>query len=437
VGDFGINPWIIGFGTAMAVLTTLLAALAPAIGGTRRDSPATTLRASAAASADRSTVAWRRVLIGAQAAITTALLISAVLLLASFWRLAHVPLGFDANQVLTVEMRLLDDRYRQPAAVAAFQDGVLERVRAVPGVIDAGLTSAVPFRGVDFTLGVARPGDAREKAVQGRYVDAGYFGVLGIARRSGRLFSRADTPGSAPVALLSESLARDLFGAEDPLGQMVRFDRPLQVVGIVADVRYQGLAQEPRAAIYLPRSQSPNALICLVAKVTGPADALAPAIHRAIRAVDPTVPAMKLTTVDRIVSESVADRRFYTAATTAFAAIALVLTIVGLSVVVVRVIAERRRELAIRAALGASFGHLVRTATSDGLAAVGIGIAVGLAGALAGSVPLERFLFQIPARAPAAYAAVAALLLLIAGIAGWLAARRLARLPVAAVLRSD
>jgi putative ABC transport system permease protein len=437
IGDVAVNGWIFAFAAFAAVVSTVLAALVPALGGTRADGSATFLRVGAGSTADRRTVRWRQGLIAAQTTIATTLLIAAVLLLASFWRLGHVPLGFDGDEVLTVEMRLLDEKYNPADARMAFQDRLVERLRATPGVIDVGLTSAVPFRGVDFFMTLPRLGGTKEFPGSGRMVDDGYFSVLRIPLLRGRLFAAQDVATAPKVMVISESYARKAFGSEDPLGKFMNRNGPVEIVGVVGDVRYEGLDREPREAVYFPRSQNPEALLCVVVRGTLPGSVLGPAIIRAIHDVDPALPAMRLTTIGRIIDESVASRRFYTLATLAFSVIALLLTVVGLSVVVARVVAERRRELAIRSALGAALSHLVGQATRDGLAAVAIGLAAGIAGAYASAVLLKQFLYAVDPRSLAAYGIVAALVLAITVMAAWLAARRLGRMPLAPTLRAE
>lgn len=437
VGELTLNASILGFAAVATAVTTMLAALAPAFDGSRTGVGDRLLRVTSGASADRATVWWRQGLVAAQAAVATTLLVSAVLLLASFWRLGRVPLGFDGEQVVTAEMRLLDPRYRQPGALAEFQSRLIERVRAIPGVVAAGLTSAVPFRGVDFMPAPSRPGEEDGHWARGRFVDPGFFDVMRIPLRRGRLLTDADQAGSQRVMVVSESYARKVFGDGDPIGQMMDYRGPIQIVGVVADVRYESLDREAQEAIYLPRAQFPEYLICVVLRATLPAEQVIPALRRAIHELDPGLPAMNPTTIDRIIDESVAGRRFYTAATAAFAAVALLLAIAGIAVVVARVVAERYREMAIRSALGATLGRLVVQAVKGGLAAVVAGVALGLAGAWVGAVLLAQFLFLVEPRSAAAYALVAGLVISVAGIAAWLSARRLGRIPLSATLRAD
>jgi predicted permease len=449
----GVNAWLLAFAAGAAGLTTIVAALAPAWRSARFDLVSTLKRASGAVSADRATARWRQALVGLQAAVATALLILAALLLASFWRLAHVPLGFDAEHVLTVEMRLLDQKYmgRRPPPVPGqppgaaipsevlrvFQEQLAARVRALPGVLDAGLTTAVPFRGVDFVFVLNRVGETRRYGANARFVDPGYFSVMRVAPMRGRLFTDTDTVASPRVAVLSEAYAREMFGSIDPIGQAVDLDGPVEVVGVVADLRYQSFASEPYPAIYFPRAQNPNELICVVARVAPNAGDLGPAVRSIVRDLDPAIPAMNLTTVDQIISDSVADRRFYTTATSAFAVVALLLTVVGLMVIVARSVVERRRELAIRSALGATPLRLIALVVRQGLAPVVAGAAVGVAGAFAGAVVVAQFLFHVAPREPLVYGSVALLVVGVASLASVVPARWIMAESPAAVLRAD
>jgi putative ABC transport system permease protein len=200
--EIAVDLWIVAFFAAACGVTTVLATLAPAWRGARVDLVAALKASSSGASPDRSTARWRQTLVGIQAAIATALLLTALLLIVSLWRLSHMPLGFDGERVLTVEMRLIDPRYMAPRpapnappnaapprspALMAFQDELLVGVRTLPGVLEAGLTSAVPFRGVDFVYALNRVGETKPVLGNARFVDAGYFSVLRVPLRRGLL----------------------------------------------------------------------------------------------------------------------------------------------------------------------------------------------------------------------------------------------------------
>jgi predicted permease len=451
--EIGVNLSILAFAGGAVGIVTVVAALAPAWRGARVDLVSTLKQASGTASADRSTARWRRAFVGMQAAVATALLITSVLLLTSFWKLGQVPLGFDGTHVLTAEMRPLGEKYRptypprvagQPtrgptpsAALVALQQDVLSRVRALPGVLEAGLTSAVPFRGVDFSLVLNRAGAGKNVGGNGRFVDAGYFSVMRMPPVRGRTFSENDTAVSPKVVVISESYAAKMFGTEDPLGKTIAYHEPVDVIGVVGDVRYQGFDKDPYPAIYFPRAQWPENLICLVARTAPAAGDLVPAIRAVVHDLDPTLPIMNFTTVDQIIRESVADRRFYTTSTAAFAAVALLLTAVGLVVIVARAVVERRRELAIRAALGAPAARLVGLVVRQGLMPVVVGSLCGLVAAYAGATVLGQFLFQVAPRAPLVYGGVAALIVSVSAVASLLPARRAIGAPLATTLRAE
>jgi putative ABC transport system permease protein len=452
--ELAADAWTVAFFAVTAGVVTILAAAAPAWRGTRVDLVSALKRAATVSSADRSTVHWRQGLIALESAVASSLLLTATLLLVSFWQLSHVPLGFDGDRVLTVEMRLLSPRYLPPPAprgtspapptvpaiapaLVAFQDQLIAGVRALPGVLDAGLTSAVPFRGVDFVFVMNRAGSTKSVGGNGRFVDPGYFSVLKVPLVRGRVFSAVDTSTNPRVVVISQAYARQMFGDEDPIGQVIEGDHPLEVIGVVGDMRYKSADADPYPAIYFPRSQVPSELICVVARTAPNAGDLGPAIRRLVHRLDPDVPAMNVTTVDQIVADSVSDRRFYTTSTSAFASLALVLTMVGLVVVIARAVAERRRELAIRAALGASATEIAALVLRSGLVPVVAGLGVGLGAVFAGATALNQFLFQVAPRAPWAYAGVGVIILVVAVIAALAPVRRAVRVSPALVLRAD
>lgn len=437
--EIGVNAAMLGFGAAAVLLTIASATIVPAWRGARVDLADALKRASATVSSDRSAARWRLGFIVVQSALAAALLTSAALLLASFWKLGHVPLGFDGDRVLTVEMRLFDPKDRQPAALAAFQQDLESRVRAVPGVLEVGLTTAVPFRGTDFMLRLNKTGETDKEAfnANGRAVDAAYFDIMRIPLVRGRLIQASDTANSLPVVVISQSLARQLYGENDPIGQRLDLDSPTEIVGVVGDVRYVSLDKDPINALYRPAPQWSVGLVCLVIRSASNAASLPAAVRGAIRDVAPALPAMNMTTIDQIVSDSVADRRFYTTATAAFALLALLLTMGGLSIVVARAALERRRELAIRGALGAAPRGLLALVMREGMLAVGAGTLFGLAGAFAAAKALVPFLFRVAPREPWVYSAVALIVVSVAAIASSWPAWRATRTSLSEVLRSE
>src|SRR5207247_7729510 len=171
----------------------------------------------------------------------TSLLVGAMLLLISFWRLHHVDLGFDGKQVLTAQMRLMDPRYFDPRTIARFQRDVVERVRALPGVLDVGITSAVPFRGTDWTYMVQRLGREHRYAANARQVSPGYFSVMRLVLLQGRALTDRDTASNTPLAVIEESFARRVFPGEEAIGKQLNLDPPRTIVGVAKAWRYDGL----------------------------------------------------------------------------------------------------------------------------------------------------------------------------------------------------
>lgn len=429
---------VLAFALAATTLTALVCAVTPALLTVRRDLLAAVRRAGATETGGGSVLRWRVAIVGIQVAVVLVLLVGAGLLLHSFWRLQNVPLGFDAGDVLTLETRLYNPKYRDAARLAAFESELLARVRSLPGVDRASLSTAVPMRGVDFTWVVGPPG-GKPRPGNMRSVDRDYFSVLKIPLLAGRLFTEGDAAGAPPVMIVSASYGRQHFGSENPLGRTIDMgNRQIEIVGVVADVRYAEVVRDPAPAFYLPRAQMPVELICLLVEPRpGMHLTVAESLRNVVRTLDPDQPVHGLTTISEIVSQSTADRRLYAFASGAFASVALLLAVAGLFGVVSRAVSERRRELAIRAALGADATSLLRLVLGYGLLPVLAGTILGLVAAAAATRLLRAFLFEVTTTDPASYAAAAAVVLTTAVIACLRPAWRAARLQPMAVLRNQ
>lgn len=439
VDQIGLDGSVLLFAGAITAITALVCGMTPALLVVRRDLLADVRRSGITATADRGLAFWRRFVIGAQVAVVLCLLVGAGLLMHSFWRIQNVPLGFEADDVVTVELRLLHRKYRERGSTAAFQEELLRRVRALPGVQDAGLTTAVPMRGVDFLMRLG-PRGGPEKNGNMRSVDPNYFDIMRIPLVYGRTFSTGDTSAAPPVIVVSESFARQFFGEESALGRTLSIDETPEatIVGVVGDARYAQVTTDAYPAVYVPRAQRPNSLICVIARPhPGMKETVAAGMRDVVRGIDPEQPVEGLTTVGEIVSGSTADRRFYAVATGAFATIALLLAITGLFGVVSRSVLERRRELAIRAALGADSRELLRLVLRFGLVPVAAGALAGVCVAYGASRLLESFLFQVTARDQLTYLVAVATVLLVAAVACLGPAARALSVPPMAVLKGD
>ncbi len=316
---------------------------------------------------------------------------------------------------------------------------MLERVRTVPGVERASLTTSVPMRGVDFTHVIgpkgrpARPGHMRS-------VDPEYFALMRIPVLAGRAFDRTDTATSPPAIVVSQSYGRLHFGNLNPVGRRLQIGdkEEAEIVGVVGDVRAADVAREPAPAFYRPRAQESVELICLVVRsAPGARAAVIAGVRDAIHDLDPEQPVQNISTIDAIVARSTSEERFYALATGAFAAIAVLLAVTGLFGVVSRSVSERRREIAIRVALGADARSLFRLVFAYGLTPVIFGMFAGLWAAVSASRLLQRFLFEVQPTDPLTLAAVSGLLIAVACAACYLPARKAISVEPMAALKSE
>jgi putative ABC transport system permease protein len=386
--------------------------------------------------------AWRRVVTALQVAIVFVLLAGTGLLLESFWRVSHQELGYDGRAVLTMEMRALQPRLYDEAVLAEFQRAVVERVRVLPGVVEAAMTSAVPLRGTDWLSRFEVAGDgsagARTLNANKRQVSPEYFGLMRIPLQRGRLFQSGDNASAPHVAVVSESLARLIAPNGSAIGQRLRLDPDAEIVGIVGDVRTTSLIEKPPPAYYLPRAQAPSGLMCLVVRTApGQAAAVASAARAVVRGLDVEQPVEKITTLDQIASESVADRRFNVTVTAAFCGVGLLLAAVGLGGVVSRAVVERSRELAIRSALGAEGPRLRRMIVSETLRPVVAGVACGVPVAMWLTTWIQSQLFDVHPRDPIVFSLAAMIMVAIAFAAAFIPARRATQADPMIALRAE
>ena len=389
----------------------------------------------------------RRTLVVAEVALAFVLLVCTGLLLRSLQRLLSMPAGFDSSGVLTMQVQTTGRRYPDLAATDRFFAQALDRVRRVPGVVAAGFVSQLPLAGRDM-YGVAAesavPAVADEASGAYRYgVLPGYFEALRIPLLRGRLFDAHDTAAVPAVAVISESLARAKFAGADALGRRVRVggaDGPWRtIVGVVGDVRQESLTLADADAVYVPESQwsFPDRAMWLVVRTHGDPARVAPAVEAAVWAIDTDLPIVRVATMDRLVRESTAERRFALMVFEAFAGVALLLAAIGIYAVLAGGVTERTREIGVRAALGASRDEIVGVVIRQGLSMAAIGIVFGAAAALLATRGLATLLFGISRVDPVTYVVMSALLMFVAALACWMPAARAARVDPAIALRAE
>jgi putative ABC transport system permease protein len=442
---------VLVFTLAVATLTGIVFGLAPALRAARPD------LASELAETARGSGGPRRRRLGAalivgEIAVALVLLVSAGLLLRSFAAVTRVDPGFDAEHVTALRVALPGGRYRSPAQSVLFYQSLLARAREVPGVQESAVASSVPFGngGYNFSIVIeGRPAPARMEdtpMIFPRAISAGYFHAMGIRLLAGREFESSDRSGAMRVGIINETAARRFFPGESPLGRRFKPDDDggmLQVVGVASDVRGFGLSSEPRPELFFPFEQaSPNhwewtgRSMSLV--VRGHTDARLDApLREAVWSLDRSLPIYSIWTVRDLMARSMAPRRLFMLLIAGFAAVALLLAAVGIYGVMTFTVSQRNREMGIRVALGAVRQDVFRLVVGRAMVLTGLGLGVGLLGAIATTRLLTQSLFGVRPTDPLTYLAIAALMCAVTFVASYLPARRAARVDPMVALRNE
>ena len=452
--EIGIDLRAVGFTAGLALAVGILVGLVPTI-TLRHTNLAQAFREEGrSATASRGHRLVRRVLVAAQVALAFMLLIGAGLLLTSFQRVSALSPGFDAFNVLTARATPPQSRYPDDAAVRAFTDRFLAAVRSLPGVVSVGMTTTPPF-GNDFNnSGILaegyrpQPGESLIAPYQ-VVVTPGYFEAMRIPVLRGRTFAFGDTEKSQRIAVVDERLARKFWPGLDPIGRRIFQPenanelvapppdaRWITVVGVVGTTKMAGFVSngEPVGTYYLPAQQTPERGMTLVVRGAGDSTALVPAIRQQLRAIDPELPLYSVRTMVDRMNESLADRRTPMVIVIVFAIVALFLAAVGIYGVLAYQVAQRRREIGIRLALGSNarsiFGLIVR----EGMSLMAAGLVAGFAGAFAIRRTLQAQLYGVSPLDPVVLGSVGLMLALIAFTACSLPARRATKIdPVRAL----
>lgn len=444
-----IDPVVLAAAAAATVFSALVMGLAPALRVGRADlRPALQ---STRMRPDRAQQRLRQAMLVAQVSLALVLLVSASLLVRSFWQLSKVSPGFDAGGVLTVAVDLPRSRYADLPAQQGFYEQVIERLGANPRIEAAAGTSGLPGENVGMTFSFAIEGrpssnpSGREHPVPLQGVSGDYFGAMRIPLLRGRGFTRADRADAAPVVIINASLAARHWPAGDAVGSRINF-RPgelawLEIVGIAGDTRDGGPAAEAQPMIYVPFAQRAQTWgwmswqTLVVRARSGDAGALVSDVRTALRAIDPNLPLLDVATVDERFAENEARRRMATGLIGAFALLALLLGTIGVYGVMSYSVSEQRQEIGLRIALGAQPSSVAARIVRRGVGLAGAGVAIGLVLAALVTQTLETLLFEVAPLDPAAFGATAALLLMVAALAAWVPARRAMRVDPITVLR--
>jgi putative ABC transport system permease protein len=443
MGAIAVNGAAFAFALGIATLIGLAIGLVPALHASRGD-----LRVGLQQGSPRTVGGhqlMRRALVVAEVALALVLLVSAGLLLRSLERVFAVTPGFDASNVLTMQVQTAGHQFDDDDARRRFFTRALEDVRRVPGVASAAFTSLLPLGGGDEfgTYGTLFEKDQRSYDVFRYAVTPGYFETMKVPLRQGRFFDDRDVKDAPLAVVISESLAKHEFPGQDPIGQRVHVgprDRPwYTVVGVVGDVKQESLAASSWDQVYITAAQSwfADDALTLVVRPRGDATVLVPAIRNAIWSVDKDQPIVRVATMDRLLAASEAQRRFAMIVFEMFGIVALALAAIGIYGVLSGSVSERTREIGVRLALGASPRDILALVLRQGMALTGLGAAIGLAGAVIATEGLVTLLFGISRLDPITYLGVIVLLLGVSAVACWMPAQRAARVDPAVTLRTE
>ena len=442
VEDVRLDARVIAFALLLATVTGVLFGIVPALRTTQTD-PQNDLRGG------RGTVGTdghrvRSALVVAEVALAVLLVVGAGLMARSFLTLRNVNPGFQPDQVLTVALQLNHAGIPEDQMISFLVDRRQEYIRAVselPGVISAGAINVFPMRqdgSFSMEYVPASPSIQTRVKADTRYVDPGYFKTMGIATVRGDSMPRTWASEAPVPVFLSESAARQLFGEREPIAQLIKVPwGEATVAGVVKDVRQIGMAEAPEPAIYFPHNIAPRLLATLVVRTNGDPLALAGPIRRVIKEIDPNQPIRSITPLKGIMSESVAEDRFFTILFAVFGGLALILAAVGIYGVLAYAVRQRTQEIGVRMALGANSMDVLNMVAGGGMKLVGTGVVIGTAAALLLTRILSAQLYGITATDPVAFVVGLAFLGLVAAMATYIPALRATRVPPMIALRPE
>jgi len=450
LSDVSLDARVFGYAIALSLVTGVLFGLAPA----RMLLAPHNVAALGSRRTTSGPGAWRNraALVAVNVALSVLLLVGSGLLVRSFVRLLTVDAGFVPQQLLTFDISLTGDRYQQQASVTAFYDDLTTRLRGTSGVISVSAASMLPVTGTPGQMTISVEGRPIENPAAAPMADTyvvrpDYLATMGIPVLGGRRLESSDGPGATPVAIISRTMAEELWPGENPIGSRMRVpgnpNGPLRtIVGIVGDVKHHGLHMPETKQVYLPHAQppfGPQRLMTVVVRTAAERDplSLVSAVREHVRSIDPLQPVTRIQTFDDIVAQSMATRRFTLVLLASFAGTAVLLAIGGLYGALSYIVSQRSRDIGVRVALGASArairGLVMRQGMTPAIAGLGVGL---LASAAIGRV-IESMLFGVSSRDVLTYATVITMIVAGALAACLLPARRAASVDATVALRAE
>jgi putative ABC transport system permease protein len=445
--EVGVDFRVLGVAVLLTALAGIVFGLAPAL-ALREDALRQPLsrRGGETGSAPRAR-RLRGALVAVQVALSLMLLAGAGLTVRSLVNLLGVDPGFDPRRVLTVELDLPEAAYAAPEKRIAFYETLEGRVRGLAGVANVGMVNFLPLRGFNpasslSVVGLPAPPPGQAPIAQLSVADAAYFETMRTPVLKGRNFGDADGQRAPRVVLVNETFAKKIFPGGEALGQHIKVayaepDSVLTIVGVVGDMRRDGLDVEPSPMVVYPFRQYPFGYMTLVVRAQGDADALIPAVRAETAALDRALPILSAQTLESRIAATTADRRYPMMLLAMLAGLALVLSAIGLYGVLAYLVGQRAREIGVRRALGATSGAIARLVLGEGARFVGTGVAVGLVAALFTTRFLGNLLYGLSPTDPLTLGLGAVTLLGVAGAAAWIPARRAIRVDPVVTLREE
>jgi putative ABC transport system permease protein len=442
--ELSASPAMLAFAIGVTLVTGLAAGLAPAFNASRTDLN-DALKTSSRTLAGARHTGLRNGLVVAQVALALLLLTGAGLLIRSFQQLLTVDPGFQSNNLLAMELRLPRARYAKQELLTAFETQLLNRVRPLNGVVSAGVVNSLPIAGFQGASLIAIEGRPAPKSMAAgmivgqRVVSPDYFATLKTPFLAGRDFTERDRQGSTPVAIINQALATRYFRGENPIGKRIRIEEPGEtwqtIIGITASLHHAGLVADADPEIFSPYLQGPWSSMYLVVRTRDNPENLAAAVRTQLWAIDKDQPISRMSTMDRILADSLAGRRLNMFLLGGFAGVALLLALVGIYGVISCAVTERSGEIAIRMALGAQRSNVWRLVLAQGSALSAIGIVIGLAVSVGLTRWMASMLFHIRPIDTVTLGAVSAVVFLTSAIATFLPAYRATRIQPVDALR--
>jgi putative ABC transport system permease protein len=434
------------FTLGVSALTSVLCGLAPALRAARAELH-TALNDGGRSTSGATRDLTRKTLLVVEVSLALVLLVGAGLLVRSMARLLGIDPGFNTENLLTMRLNLRSDAYTAPRRLALFDES-LKRLGALPGAQGAAFTRSLPIDGSDWGSSFRaadKPSPFGYAALSS--ISANYFEVMGMRLLKGRVFTAADTAEAPRVTVINETLAARIWPGENPIGKRLKtgmkevpdqWNPWCEVVGVVADVKLEGLEQDTPAQMFFPLHQRPNSpTMWLVVRTAGDPLRAVAAVERTIHAVEKDLPVYSVRSMNQLLGSSLATRRLTLVLLVGFAALALLLAAVGIYCVTSYSVKQRTHELGIRMALGAQAGDVLKLVLTQGLKLAFAGVVIGLTVAFSLTRWMKSLLFEVRPTDPMTFAVIALLLIAVALLACWVPARRAARVAPMVALRCD